>query len=368
VTDAEAVSLLERLVAVRSPSGAERVAVKTLVAAMADTADAAFVDAAGNAVGEWGRGPVSVTFLGHVDTAPGWPPVRLEDGVLHGRGSVDAKGSLCAAVAAASRRCASWRDALTVRVIGAVEEEAPSSRGAHHAARAYPRPDCLVVCEPSGWDRYTVGYKGSLNARLRASTHAVHGARDEKGAAELVLDAFAAVRTWADAYAAEGSGAFDRLQLRLLGVNSRSDGLAERCVARLNLRLPPALSWRRAVEELRALPLPEGVTLELAHGLDAVVADPRSDLARAFRVAVRAAGGTPSPVRKTGTSDWNVVAEAWPVPTLAYGPGDSGLDHTPAEHLHVAEYLRSIQVIGRALDELAVPTPVGMARTASGSA
>lgn len=352
VTDAEALRLLERLVAIRSPSGSEREAAEALVGAMAETADAAFVDAAGNAVGEWGRGPVNVTFLGHLDTAPGWPPVRLEDGVLHGRGSVDAKGSLCAAVAAVARSRARWGHALSVRVVGAVQEEAPSSRGARYAVRAYPRPDHLVVCEPSGWDRYALGYKGSLYVTLRAETEARHGAREELGAAELVLGAHAALRAWAAARGG-GEGVFGRVQLRLIAVNTRSDGLAERCLARLRLRLPPSLPWRQAAAELRSLALPEGVSLVVGSGLDAVVADARSDLARAFRVAVRAVGGMPAPVLKTGTSDWNVVARSWPVPTLAYGPGDSGLDHTPAERLPVADYLRSIDVVARALEELA---------------
>jgi LysW-gamma-L-lysine carboxypeptidase len=357
VRDADAVALLERLVALRSPPGRERAAADALVAAMAATADRAYVDEAGNAVGEWGRGPVNVTFLGHLDTAPGWPPVRCEDGVLYGRGSVDAKGSLCAAVCAVARSRTAWPQALSVRVIGAVEEEAPSSRGARHAMRAYPRPDHLVVCEPSGWDRYTVGYKGALTVTLRGVTEARHGSRDEPSAAELVVDAFAAVRGWVAERNAGVEGIFDRLQLRLVRVSSRSDGLAERCVARLGLRLPPSLPWRRAADALRALPLPDGVSLAARHGLDACLGDARSELARAFRVAVREAGGSPSPVRKAGTSDWNVVARSWAVPTLAYGPGDSSLDHAPDERLPVADYLRSIEVVSRALQELAAAGP-----------
>jgi LysW-gamma-L-lysine carboxypeptidase len=34
---------------------------------------------------------------------------------------------------------------------------------------------------------------------------------------------------------------------------------------------------------------------------------------------------------------------------VAYGPGDSNLDHTPDEHIQVSEYLRSIEVLGQAL-------------------
>jgi LysW-gamma-L-lysine carboxypeptidase len=50
----------------------------------------------------------------------------------------------------------------------------------------------------------------------------------------------------------------------------------------------------------------------------------------------------------------NVVAPVWRCPILAYGPGDSALDHTPREHLDLDEYRRSIRVLERALDHLAV--------------
>ena len=49
----------------------------------------------------------------------------------------------------------------------------------------------------------------------------------------------------------------------------------------------------------------------------------------------------------------NVVAPRWPVPMLAYGPGDSALDHTPEERLHVAEFLTVMRVLVTALEELA---------------
>jgi len=55
---------------------------------------------------------------------------------------------------------------------------------------------------------------------------------------------------------------------------------------------------------------------------------------------------------KTGTSDMNVVGPAWGCPLLAYGPGDSGLDHTPDEHIEIAEYLRAIDVLETALAQM----------------
>jgi len=45
----------------------------------------------------------------------------------------------------------------------------------------------------------------------------------------------------------------------------------------------------------------------------------------------------------------NIVGPAWQVPLLAYGPGDSNLDHTPTEHISITEYLGSIRVLAKAL-------------------
>jgi N2-acetyl-L-lysine deacetylase (EC 3.5.1.-) len=55
----------------------------------------------------------------------------------------------------------------------------------------------------------------------------------------------------------------------------------------------------------------------------------------------------------------NVVGPIWRCPILAYGPGDSNLDHTPDEHILIDEYLRAIKVLEDALRHL---TEVGEER------
>src|SRR5262245_58240990 len=134
-----AISLLSGLVGIRSLSGEEREASTWLAEQARDAGyDRAFVDAAGNAVAELGDEGASrvVVLLGHIDTVPGHVPVRIErrDGrdVLYGRGSVDAKGPLATFVAAGARLGSAWARANDVRVVavGAVEEEAASSKGA----------------------------------------------------------------------------------------------------------------------------------------------------------------------------------------------------------------------------------------------
>jgi LysW-gamma-L-lysine carboxypeptidase len=56
-------------------------------------------------------------------------------------------------------------------------------------------------------------------------------------------------------------------------------------------------------------------------------------------------------VLKTGTSDMNVVAPVWRCPIVAYGPGDSALDHTPNEHLDLDEYWKAVNVLENVLNQ-----------------
>jgi LysW-gamma-L-lysine carboxypeptidase len=45
----------------------------------------------------------------------------------------------------------------------------------------------------------------------------------------------------------------------------------------------------------------------------------------------------------------NVVAPVWKCPIVAYGPGDSALDHTPNEHLELDEYWKAVNVLEQSL-------------------
>jgi LysW-gamma-L-lysine carboxypeptidase len=155
------------------------------------------------------------------------------------------------------------------------------------------------------------------------------------------------------------TGPFGRLQVALLGLASTSDGLVERATAEVGLRLPLAWPPDRVRSALAELDLGDGVALQTDAGEVPVRGDRDGELARAFRVAIRAAGGRPGTKVKTGTSDWNVVAPAWPVDALAYGPGDAALDHTPNEHLPLIEFDRAVEVLEAVLLRLAAADAIG---------
>lgn len=342
----EAETLLRDLVLAASPTGSETEAARLLVEWMAAHGyDRAFIDEAGNAVGIIGSGTRDVVLLGHIDTYGGTVPVRIEGRRLYGRGSVDAKGPLCTFVAAATR--ADLPDDVRLIVIGAVEEEG-SSRGARHVAAQY-QPEMCIIGEPSQWDRITLGYKGRLLLRWRWEGALAHSASDVTSPPEHAVGYWERVRDYAAAFNVGREGLFHRLDVTLQTINSGQNGAFGWAEMVIGFRLPPGVDPHRLADDL--IPS-EGASVEACGHEYAFVADKDTSLSRALRSAIRQEGGQPRFVHKTGTSDMNIVGPLWGCPVVAYGPGDSALDHTPDEHLDLDEYARAITVLTHALSRL----------------
>jgi LysW-gamma-L-lysine carboxypeptidase len=335
--------LVRGLVEIPSPSRREGEAVEWLVGQMAERGFRAHVDDAGNAVGEKGDGPFHVVLLGHIDTVPGEIPVRLEGDELVGRGAVDAKGPLAAFVAAATEP----PPGVLVTVVGAVEEESPTSAGARYRA-TLPAPDWCVIGEPSAWDAVTVAYKGRLTLDVALSRDARHGAAPGPTIAEEALAFWERVRA-STGTRVTASRSFDRLDCRLEGIDAAvGDGLVERARLRIGYRVPPGVDpgdLERAARDLARTDAQTRVVLT-TDGREEPVRTPRtSPLARAFARAIAAAGGQTTFKEKSGTSDMNILFPAWRCPMVAYGPGDSRYDHTPIERLSIVDFARSISVL-----------------------
>ena len=144
---------------------------------------------------------------------------------------------------------------------------------------------------------------------------------------------------------------FEQLLPSLRAITSGSDGLTDWAKLTIGIRLPPDVD-PDALADALAHAGAGGQAAAFAAAAQAYRGDKNNPLVRAMLKGVRAAGGTPGFLLKTGTSDMNVVGPAWRCPILAYGPGDSSLDHTPEEHVEVAEYLRAIDVLELALQQL----------------
>ncbi|MFC5971986.1 [LysW]-lysine hydrolase [Halomarina salina] len=357
VSEQEARDLLEALVSTPSVSGEEREACDLLVAFFEDHGREAWLDEVGNV-----RAPAddAVLLTSHVDTVPGEIPVRVEESgttsssrdqggetaggddgdggpELWGRGSVDATGPLAAMAVAAVNTGVSF--------VGVVGEET-DSRGARHLVTDREAPETLVNGEPSGWDGITLGYRGLLAGRYVATSESGHTSRPQNNAIQDALQWWSRVEAaFEPGEGDEWSPVFEQVTPKPTSVEggTSDDGLAVEATMDVQFRVPPAMTTDDVRERVeREL---NGGSVHWHDAIPPVMTSPRTEVARAFRVAIREAGGDPRLLRKTGTADVNLYAEAWDCPMATYGPGDSDLDHAPDERLPLAEFDRSVAVL-----------------------
>jgi LysW-gamma-L-lysine carboxypeptidase len=277
---------------------------------------------------------------------PGDIPVRVEEGdegpELWGRGSVDAKGPLAALAVAAVRTGVSF--------VGVVGEEV-NSRGARHLIEGREAPEAVVNGEPSGWDGITLGYRGILQGTYVATSESGHTSRPENNAIQDAIAWWSAVE---EKFGGDGYDAvFERVTPKPVSIEGgvSEDGLAVEATLDAQLRVPPEYSTDE-VREMADAELSGAGTVNWKDAVEPTMQSPRTDVGRAFRMAIRGQGGDPRLLRKTGTADMNIFAGAWDCPMATYGPGDSDLDHAPDEHLELRELDRAVAVLERVAEEL----------------
>jgi len=239
-------------------------------------------------------------------------------------------------------------------VIGAVGEE-QDSPGAQHVVPLY-HPDYAIIGEPSGWERVTLGYKGSAWALVTVRRSRAHTAGKGESACEAVVRAWEAISAMAAGINLEREKNFERLQLSLRGMASGGDGFEEWASLRVGARLPldlPPQHWYEQLSGDQGLVSMPGISIQpIGFPIPAWQGEKNNPLVRACLAGIRAAGGQPGFLLKTGTADLNIAAPVWGCPALAYGPGDSTLDHTPDEHIALTEYHQAVEVLKSVLQRL----------------
>jgi LysW-gamma-L-lysine carboxypeptidase len=213
------------------------------------------------------------------------------------------------------------------------------------------KPDFAIIGEPSQWDRVTLGYKGSAWAEITVRRERAHTASQNESASEAAVKTWLAIQAGVEDLNEGKQRAFDRVLLTLRGLSSAQDGFNEWASLQVGVRLPPGLSpgdWYAWLAQIcpGAQIRPSGFPMPAYQG------EKNNPLVRAFLSGIRTAGGKPGFVLKTGSADLNIVAPAWGCPAVAYGPGDSALDHTPNEHLDLEEYERAVEVLVQVLRTL----------------
>ncbi len=319
------------------------------------------IDKAGNVIGEIGeRGP-RILLCGHIDTVPGEIPVRVENGFLHGRGAVDAKSSLAAMMVGCVRAMAKAPNPFRVTLAGVVEEETTSA-GIQSIISRRVSYDAAVFGEPSGTSSIVIGYKGSLSVKVTILTSGGHSASPwlSQNSIDEAFQFWASLRK--EFVRNDSVSKFSEITGSLVGIESGdgSNMIPSRTSLEIDIRVPPSLTPEEIAGKMvdfatayQSRNSKVRVLMSFENQTPAYQGDQDSVLVRAFRSAIRSVTGeTVTLLKKTGTGDMNLLYQSLGKPMIAYGPGDSSLDHTNRERVKLEEYLRSIEVYAAAIQRL----------------
>ncbi|MCX6772721.1 MAG: M20/M25/M40 family metallo-hydrolase [Candidatus Micrarchaeota archaeon] len=343
------VDFLDKLVATPSPSGNEQKAIELCIQYMRQFQfEKVWIDEVGNAIAtnylpKPGIQPDLLLF-GHADTISAPMPHKREYDRIHGRGSVDAKSPLAALLTAAGEQKVSYK----VMAVAVVEEET-SSKGAYHLLK-HVTPKMAINGEPTNTTGVTVAYKGRLLVECRTHGKASHAGMASENPIERTIEYYQKLRS---VYPLHKNN-FDSVILNITHIEGGSrDALnvvPEKLDFEIDVRVPPSIPPKKVADTFRKL-APSNVTVKVLEGLPGVETSVNHPVCRSMIVAIRESGLHPRYVKKSGSADMNIAVHSG-IPTVAYGSGDSSLDHTPNEVVLIKDYEKSIEIIKRTMKNL----------------
>ena len=290
-------------------------------------------------------GPDTLLLNTHLDVVPPsadhpydpFDPV-VEDGVLYGRGSVDAKAS-GAAMTTALLTLANdgWQpDGGRVMVALTTHEESGGRQNGLQTLRPHlPDLNAAVVGEPTQL-RPCVAQKGLLILKLHAHGDTAHAARSHLGTnaiheAMTAIDQIVEVNLEReDPYLGAPS-----VTVTTIEGGAAHNVVPDHCVATVDVRTTPAYTHDELVSIIR-----EAVDAEVEVYSDRLVpcaTEEDTPIVQAARRAVPDAEPFGSPT----SSDWVFLHD---IPTVKMGPGRSSRSHTAHERIETREVERAVAV------------------------
>ncbi len=330
-----------------------------------------------------GAGP-RLLFAGHTDTVHvgGWSERWRDDpredpfsgaevdGKIWGRGSVDLKGGICAALAAID-----LLDSAGAKPAGEVafafvgdEESGETGTGVSAGIRDFServskgeiaKPDFAVYVEPTQLAVYT-SQIGFFIADITVTGKSAYFGKPEEG-----IDAVKAMHSiqaaiWQHSHSIEQEGEHPMVGRSGALITRISGGgyisVPEKCSISLIRKLRPGETLDAAVAAfesvVREAPVADGIAVDIAYpagrdhqygGTPAEV-DPQLPAVSKLRQAVEDATGSPG--RIAGAPYWSEIpflVDRIGCPAVYCAPGDIGVAHTLEEHIDIDEYLSAVR-------------------------
>jgi acetylornithine deacetylase/succinyl-diaminopimelate desuccinylase-like protein len=319
-----------------------------------------------------------ILFHGHMDTVPphgmNSPFVpREEGGQLYGRGSVDQKGGIAAAVAAIGELVASGRRlAKPVGLVLVIDEES-EHRGSMALKEMGIDAEFGVVTEPTGL-KLGIGCKGTAPILVRVKGRAAHGCRPWLGEnavlagmeiTRLLMGMELPVCTIPGLGEARGT-----LNLGKIEGGRAYNIVADTCEIWFDRRLIPGETQADALGQfmktIASYPARPGVSIsaEIARpdwnwapiksrGLLPAMTDMTDGRLALIKGAHRdAMGHEPTLFFTDGYQEMDFLVNDLGINAVQYGPGDSSLCHTDNEHLDLGQLQSCVLVYQHMIERL----------------
>ncbi|MGC8596901.1 MAG: M20/M25/M40 family metallo-hydrolase [Thermocladium sp.] len=349
IADDKKIKALREALEIYSPTDHEDEMGKFMLDLLSSMGESPYRDDAGNVIAIRGSGPPVLWLHAHMDTVPGFIEVAMEGDKLIGRGASDDKAPLMA-MAFAFLESSVVRGTL---ILTAVVQEEGDSGGTLFLIndKSLPHPSFIIIGEPTGIDRIVTKYRGSTRLRLEVRTRGGHASNPDFDS-NAILIAMNAYRSLSARLGA-GSRYEDYLATpTMINCGDAGNAIPSKCELVIDVRIPPGKSCKELMHALRELELGSGVRVSMGKCTEPVEVNVSNPASRAVaRSIISVLGRRPILARKWGTSDMNELL-ALTSNMVAYGPGDGSFSHSGEEYININDYLNSIKVYKRTVEEL----------------
>ena len=373
----EAVSFLQSVIRVPSPSGQEEEAAKVVSDKMGEAGFAVEVDGLNDVMAVIkgaGRGR-SLLLNGHIDHVPAGNMVdpysgKLIDGaifgvegdVVYGRAASDMKGALAAMVMAGDVLAELGVELMGDFKVAAVAQEEVSGAGTLATIEeGHFLGDVVVVGEATNME-VALGHRGGADMDVVLRGRSCHASAPERGINALykAVDLISKIRSEL-VPRLPAHPVFGKTTLTVTRIAVKPDVanvVPEECSFHIDCRNGPdfpAAALKSALEEIissiraedtemNATVIPTG-TISGSRSFTGFYTDPRMHPV----VAEVVNSISEVLVHKPDTKMWSFATDgrfySWlGIPVLGFGPGEERLAHTNEDHIRVSDYLDSIKV------------------------
>lgn len=367
--DRELVDFTRELIAIPSPGGGEGEALRRAAAGMEAAGwEDIRLDRFGNLHGRIGTGERILAIDGHIDTVgPGerrdWScdpfAGQEEGGWIYGRGAVDQKGGLAAAVQAGRVfREAGPAAGITLRLVVSVQEEDCEGLAWDYLIEEEGlRPEAVILTEPTGLELRR-GQLGHCEFAVTVRGRSAHAFCPEKGENAVYLAAGLIERIRGLSPRLASHPAFGRGRIavtKIAGEGPSDNSVPDSCRILIDRRFCPGEDEESLLGEIQKLsaglncditipayrrPSHTGMIREGKKFFPGWLLPEDGPLLRAARRALDRKDPDRVPVGTWGFStNGTSTMGRHHIPTIGFGPGSEDLAHQPDERVRISQLL-----------------------------